>query len=492
MDATSDTAHTTKLSAEILFGVSLAFVLSIFLLNSSLGDLRERRNKQDDRYRALSEMVDRLHSYRAKDGEFFENLVVASLETESQSGRHRDQYPSLFRKGRLWEIRSVETFGAKAANVLKIKTLPSERESEFRAFIAEAFKDDKEVALFINNEIVPRLATIDTPAGWEDISSWIAFGKYLNSGQTIPGDGVGITFGKRFIDQPGDDEDRFYVYRLLLSTPEQSSVDDELLALWKQSYNETRSSVTPLPGVAVSLFGLSISADAVVAGAAPILIVLQFLFLIHWERRADADETSRSSFIFPSFACPNDPFNGPIPKTLGEIAQRLIWTLFLILPISLLSVGLLTRYDLLYPLRYFGEVKMTLFDAEMSARSKDALSSTLDWVTLICVALSALVVLNITRSQSKSAPRKGTNGRNIWIITLILIAACISSTLLKFYFRIAHPSNASDVEFNMSYFAAFGVLCSLCLGLALYHQARFFGFLSVIGLVVFVFHFIRF
>lgn len=500
MDSTSDALQTTKVSAEILFGVSLAFVLSIFLLNSSLADLREQRDKKDERYRALSRMVDRLHSFRAKNSEFFKDIVVASLETE-RIFRHRDQYPNLIIRVQtidgskvvntngepLLEVeKSAEIFGAKAASAFKMESSPNEREGEFRALIAEAFKDDNEVALFINNEVVPKLAAIDTPAEWKDISSWIAFGEYPSTGGTYFHGGVGITFGKRFINQSSDHDDRFYIYKLLLSTPNQLSVDEELFSLLKQSYNEKRSSATVLPGVSLSLFGLSISADAVVAGAAPILIVLQFLFLIHWERRAITSTTGSDSFTFPSFACPNDPLNGPMPKTLGEAAQRLIWALFLIFPISILSVGLLTRYDLIYPLGYSGDIKTPLFVKEMWGRSDDWLSSILDWTILVCIFLSALTIFNITRTPSKSASGNPIVTRRIRCIAIMLAVICILATL------IAVISNASSFHFNMAYFAAFGVLCSLCFGFAWQYRARFLGILSIVGLVVFFLHFVPF
>lgn len=80
-DSIPDAAHATKISGEILFAVSLAFALSIFLLNSSLADRRELRDKQEKRHYELSKTIDRLHSFKAKDGTLFESLRCRRLRS---------------------------------------------------------------------------------------------------------------------------------------------------------------------------------------------------------------------------------------------------------------------------------------------------------------------------------------------------------------------------------------------------------------------------
>ena len=365
---------------------------------------------------------------------------------------------------------------------------------EFRTLVTQAL-DNSEVALFLSNEVVPKLAAIDSASEWNQIAWWIADGTWPESGGSFTGSGVGVTFGKRLID-PSESEDHFYVYRLMLKAPN-SRLDEELFNLWKESYSNQRTSAAPSPGVTLPLLGMSISAEAVVAGAAPILVLLQLLFLVHWEKRSSVGPTDRDAFAFPSFACPNDPLNGPIPKTLGEAAQRLVWILFLILPTSLLAIGALSRYDILYPLGYFGnEGTMTLFEAELSARSEDVVSSTLDWVTLTCTALSAMTVLSITRSRLALAGTSTLGQRAItfggWLIAIIAAIICIRTTRSAFNAYIAPLANASAVHFKMHYLTAFGVLWSLYLGVACHRRARLLAILSIAGLAAFVLHFVPF
>jgi hypothetical protein len=512
MDTTPDPAHATKVSGEILFAVSLALALSIFLLNSSLADRRDRRDKQWERHQMHSEMVERLHSYRAKDGALFENLAVSSLTIAYMTSEYEARYPGLVRRvwtgpnseayfgipeERLWKLKkAAEAFGVKAAHAFAVESSQDDRVREFRTLVTQAFEGDAEAALFLNNEVVPRLAAIDTPSEWDRIAWWIAYGKWPERPGIYTGEGVGITFGQRLVEFPSEYSDRFYVYRLILSEPNLEVADEELIKLWKESYNDQRTSVAPSPGVALPMFGLSISAETVVAGAAPILVLLQLLFLIHWERRASVNPTDHDTFAFPSFACPNDPLNGPMPKTLGEVAQRLVWALFLILPTSLLAIGVLSRYDLLYPLRYFGNERATLFGAELSARSEDVVSSTLDWVTLACTALSAITVLSITQSRSAiegtSTPRRRVVTLGGWLIAIIAAIICIRTTRSAFDAYVAPLANASDVPFKMHYLAAFGVLWSVCFGVACQRRARLLAMLSIAGLALFALNFVHF
>lgn len=513
MDTTPDPARAIKVSGEILFALCLAVALSIYLLNSSLADQRDLRERQWKRHEALTEMVDRLHSFRAKDGALFERLAASSLTIAYYTSDDEARYPGLVRRvrsgpnswtliglpeQRLWEIEEAShVFGEKAGQAFAAWPSQDDRVREFRTLVTQAFKSDGEAALYLNNEVVPKLVAIDTPAEWDRIAWWIANGQWPEPSGGVTGDGgPGVTFGKRLGELPSEFSDRFYVYRLMRLAPHPLSADQELFNLWKESYIEQRISATQSPRLAVPSYGLSISAEAVVAAAAPILVLFQLLFLVHWERRSIPSTADLGTFAFPSYACPSDPLNGPAPKTLGEVVQRLVWALFLVLPIGLLAVGLLTRYDILYPLDYFGNpMTTTLFQAEMQARSEDLASSIIDWITFACITLSALTVLSITQSRSTLKVPSTRAWRLValggWFIAVVSATSCIYATWSAFNTSIAPLVNASEVSLRVHYLSAFGLLWSLCFGVACQRRARFLALLSLAGLAVFVLHFVK-
>ena len=138
---------------------------------------------------------------------------------------------------------------------------------------------------------------------------------------------------------------------------------------------------------------------------------------------------------------------------------------------------------------------MTLFQAELSARSEDFASATLDWITFACVILSALTVLSITQPRVPRETRP-TRRRVValvgWLVAIMAAAACVRTTWSAFDAYIAPLANASVVHFRMHYLAAFGILSSVCVGVACQRRARFLALLSVIGLAVFVLYFVPF
>lgn len=458
-------------------------------------------------------MVERLRSFRAKDAELFETLVIASIDIAYMTSEYEARYTNLVRSiptgpngraflkipdQRLWALRTAaHEFGEGATKIFLTHSLQEDRAREFRSLVTKAYKDDAEAARFLNTEVVSRLVAIDSPPEWDRIAWWVAHGVWPDPPGMHVGSGTGVTFKTRLAEPSSDDDaDRFYVYRLVRFTPDLISADRALVTLWQQSYVEQRTAGTAPPGVSLPGLGLSLSAEAIVAGAAPALLLLQLIFLVHRERQLSIAAPDTDAFAFPSYACPSDPLCGPIPRTLAEAVQRFVWTLFLLLPTSLFSVGLLTRYDLLFPLGYFnGPSTDTFFKAEEQARAADMVSSVIDWVTFACIALSTLALLSITRQRLTPSDRpKVERAITIggWIVAVGTAVACVVTTLWAFAAYIAPLANASDVPFRMQYLVGFGVLWSLFLGIACQRRARLVGLISLAGLAVFALHFVPF
>lgn len=483
----SDVRHSLKVSAEILFGVSLVFMLSIFLFNFSLMEKRVLRAKKVRREINLSEMLGRLQSYREKNEVFFKSFVSSGLDSYCFL-----EFPrKVIKKPDLWENKKFcDELGKEAISILASYSEPDDRLREFKALIAEVFAENPEYVEYLNRVVSPVLAKIDTPESFEDIAFWVAFENRSN-GPFIRGPDVSITFGKQFYDRQKSDE-RSHIYQLMMtfskqssSLSKQSSVDEELFNLWKQAYEEKRASTEPFPGV--SFFGLSISADSVVFGIAPILTVLQLIFLIYWEKRHTYLSNNKVVFTFPNFACPNDPLAGSRPHTLGEAAQRFLWLLFLILPVCLLAIGLLTRYDLSYLLLddsnyFFSGLSDTLFETQNHDRSRDWLSFFWDWVIFACLILSMLTVSQITKSKSKKKPRSKA------AIRVVNAAAFICGTV---FIILSYRSFEKQIGLtNMLYLVAFGCLCAVFFAVGFRRRSRLLMFLSAVGAALFLIHFI--
>jgi len=509
IDDPLDAVRSTKTAGEILFAICLVMAITIYLLNSTMSKQRELMSAKSERHAAQAEMIERLHSFKAKDAELFENLAIASIDIAYHTPEYAVRYPNLIRIVPTGPNRSVflkipderasalhtdaHAFGMNATKAFLSESSPDERARKLQSLVSLAYRSDTEAALFLNTEVVPRLATIDSRSEWNKIAWWIASGEWPDPGGLTTPPGHGVTFSERFADPHFEFYDRYYVYDLLQFAPDLDSADKALVTIWQQSYAEQRTDVAP-PGVSLPVLGLSMPIEAIALGAAPVLLLFQLVFLVHWVRQWSILPPGTDTFAFPAYACPSDPLRGPMPRTLADAAQRLIWMLFLALPTALISIGLLTRYDLVYPLGYFrGGSAETFFGVEQWARDTDVLSSCIDWVTLACVAVSALAVLNITRQRHAPGEYRKQNRTATllgWSAAVAMAIACVWTTLSAFQALIAPLANASDVQFKMHYLAAFGVLWSLYFGIACQRRARLAMFFSIAGLVGFALHFI--
>jgi hypothetical protein len=510
MTSRAEQAGAATRSGEVLFSVSVFLAVAIYLLNTSLAERRQLIKSQFAREAFYTEIVERYRSFKAKDAALFQNLALASIEIAYHTPEYEKKYPTLVRSvptgghsrsflplsdERVWKITEYgDRFGEKAARAFALSSIFSERVDALATAVSDEYQGDPEVALFLRSEVITRFAALDAANEWDRIAWWIAYGTWPQPIGSHVDIGPGVTFGQRVKEEPSEFSRRFHVYQLLLFAPDPSTQERELFDLWKQSYAEQATSAIMSQRLAIPMVGLSISADAVVGLAAPILLVLQFMFLMHWEHRAtDSEHRTERYDVFPSYGSPDDPLEAPAPRTLSDVVRRSVWALFLLFPTLLFAIGVLTRYDIVYPIGYFGGYqRMTMFAAELQARSKDLVSDVLDWVTFTCMIMSVFAVFIITNpriSSSAISPDRRRVGL-IWLAAAVSALTCVSATVVAFEYYVAPLANASDVNFQMHYLAGFGVFWSAALGVSLTHRARFLMALAIAGLALFVCHFI--
>jgi hypothetical protein len=511
MNDIASSTDAIKRSGEVLFTLGVFLALSIYILNSSLAERRRLFERHLEREEMYAQMIQRLRSLRAKDAKLFETLTVASITWIHFGDNAEVRYPTLARtvpvgshsKARAYVDIAPErlsafneaarVFGGRAAAVFAIHSVSSDRSHELAKIAAETFAHDKEAALFVATEVVPRLAEIDMPSQWDQVAWWIAFDRWPEPGG-MHNDGMpGITYGERIKELPSEFSLRFHAYRLILYTLPPSSPDQALFQLWQPSDTDLPASEFASPRIGVPTIGLSVPAETIVAIATPLLTLLQLIFLVHWSQRTRHEVPGTDAFAFPLYGSPHDPLDGPVPQTLAAVVQRFLWFSFLVLPLGLLSIGVLSRYDVTYPMLYFGTWhKTTLFAAELQARSEDLMSTIVDLVTFVCLALSAIVVSIITRARTATISARLTlNRAQSMSIAVILSFICIYVTWGTFKVYTAPLGNPEDVHFSkMHYLMAFGILCSVWSGIGYYRRARLVTLLAIAGLAVFAAHFV--
>src|ERR1019366_10073270 len=257
--------RSTETAGKILFATCLVMAISIYLLNSTLSKQQELLIAKSERHAAHTKMIERLHSFKAKDADLFENLVQASIKNAVRypdlvQSTYIGQKSKAFLKMPDGRDLSLQTdaykFGENAAKAFSAQSSPDDRAEEFRSLITAAYRDDTEAALFLNTDVVPRLATIDSRAEWNEIAWWIASGDWFAPNSIGTPSAHGVTFAARFADPQYQDDDRSYVYHILRFAPDLDSADHALLTIWQQSYAEQETTVAQ-PSASLPMLGLS-------------------------------------------------------------------------------------------------------------------------------------------------------------------------------------------------------------------------------------------
>jgi hypothetical protein len=506
MGSPQDVGKDAKRSAEILFALTLFLAGAVYLLNLSLADRRRLVNRHRHETEMYSQMIERLRSFRARDAALFSRLAMASFSWIELLTEDTRRYPTLVRmvplrgqgytflpipEDRLVQLaEGSRAFGDRAASVFAVHSSPDDRARELAEVVLETFNRDREAALFLNSEIVPHLAHLDMPSEWDRIAWWIAYDKWPEppgGHNQSPGE---ITFATRINEWPSEYDRRFQAYQLLLFLPPGSTPEHELFRVWNESRSTTQPADLAPPRVTVPMVGLSVPTETIVAAAGPLLALLQLIFLVHWAQRRPVALSRRATFEFPSYACPRDPFEPPRPRTLADLVQRFVWVLFLVLPGALLTVGLLTRYDLTFPLLYFeGGRGPMLFAVEEWARADDVLSALIDSLTFASLVASSLAVFAITGPTLRTTHRYRRMAQIAAVVVAALLStACVVVTLIEF--RVATHGGEASIPFRMHYLVGFGIFASIWLSIAFYHRAKFIAVLATIGLTIFALHFV--
>ena len=92
---------------------------------------------------------------------------------------------------------------------------------------------------------------------------------------------------------------------------------------------------------------LELGANEILLVSSPVIVGLALLFYIAWRREMltqDDNAAKVYAFAFPTFQSPPDPLQEPPASNSWHRAQRLVWGLYLTVPVVLLDLAILTRF----------------------------------------------------------------------------------------------------------------------------------------------------
>jgi hypothetical protein len=188
--------------------------------------------------------------------------------------------------------------------------------------------------------------------------------------------------------------------------------------------------------IGVPTLGVTITLQQALMIAAPSILFLFVLFAASRALEIGPDGKMLSPSL-PQFRSPADPLHLPLPATLAEVLERLVWLIFVLVPLLIPMIGTLTRYD------FQGlEESQRTFDMHWPAyedhswaalllrrRSWDETSGMVDLVTLICLCLQMLLAVEVTGTS------RGRKRRGPWL------GVCAAATSVALTWYVFHARN---------------------------------------------------
>jgi hypothetical protein len=235
-------------------------------------------------------------------------------------------------------------------------------------------------------------------------------------------------------------------------------------AQWSRAVDLARETAEPPAGAASAI--ARVATGILIAGG-PIMLALQILFCIFWRRTGQGAPWQRACVggaRFPTVRSPRDPCARTDTGGGGDRLDRWIWAAYLTLPVVVLTLGILLRYE--FPDLHLVH-SSSLYLGLAVQRVGDA-SWVVDVINLLCLLGYISLLLRMTGdidaapaesvAQSRGILRDLTFAKIRSPVGFLLVAAVLFFVLgghLLLEFQI-HETTIKRLAPSLAYFIAYG------------------------------------
>lgn len=516
----ADILTTSKRIVIILFLAYILILTAILLLNRTLIENDSINKHNYDSFQASSDNIGRLRAYHDLNPDFFtgiiscefKNLVFTNNPPLVKIGESYLERKIYYRTdGNIGEERGLVDPALYNEMLLFCKTVSKifaeNKTPEIRLrLINKALSDNfssTELRTFVKNKVLPKIVRIDNRKEWEAVLTWILFPESHGPGKMagVFGHTAGkISYVNRFSKPWVENHDKFHLYETLSHTKNYEDAEAILTSNWHASYENLKRSQAALPSVSFQTLGFSAKIDDILMISGLLITFFQIIFFILWEMQTKEKTQNDVSTIiaFPFVSCQNDPLEKGSPKGLSGYFQRAIWAAFLIFPSVIISIGILFRFDLYGLLIHhnepWGDIRLSFLKVLLHYRSNDPLSVVLDLLNLICLSISLLILIKITKSNTDKESIVGSNNkrpRNVIqsykIVVYYSPLACFLIILTTKYYSVFYNNKEGYLFSSIPttiIFTLFGVLWTLIFCVSMQRKFRLVRALSSLVMIV--------
>jgi hypothetical protein len=442
-------------AAKILFSVLLLFVAAIILLNFALQAFDDELESKIRITKETENRLGKLRAYRSLNADFFQGLTHSALWPSLLSRKvHYNSIGTLDRYVSETE-EDAEKFALIAVEIFqKTKDVPT-RSKLLKDAVNQYFRNET-IRERLGLVLPLYMAEVDDSGKWRNITLWISHEFWPPPSAFGYGRDFSRGYTGRFRRHDSYIFDKSYVHsELELRGPENS--EEFLLTEWRKAELELREFKPRQPNINVFGGAFPIAVEQILIFAAPILCFTHLVFFVHWMRVQQASKSILSAkkssmsqyFSFPRYGSPTDPLCPPTPRTFSEFVERCIWLGFLVGPLFLYVIAIITQFDLRMDWRVYGSASWL----EVIAKSKavNAISFVLDLVVLACFLLSLVIVISITSKQTRVSKLKHSE-----LYIVIFVATVVIGFIAVVISRTVNEVNTSVFARNIYVLWGFG------------------------------------
>jgi hypothetical protein len=448
--------HPSRAAALVLL-VSAVFLVAVFLLNKSLFDANRRFESRTHAFNSFTSMLGRSRAYRSHNKSFYQALLFVAVNpgfgsystSFSLDGTlsWKSDFGKEFERNRDEVIAAIEDFADRIPICLQFSDSAT-REQRVDELMQELAK---RTGIKVREGIAHALSMLVESEGQRQIPYWIVFGDWPPPSFSTRGGGGEVSYFRHYPSWGiWEEENQLYA---LLQIQGISEAEKFLTDKLEKLRDQLRLSSRDSGKIAIPSSGMSVDAADALIIAGPLLVVIQLYFFVvrTWKI---TEHKGSERFLFPQFQSPHDPLAKPIPKNTYELAQRLIWGLFLLFPILLLACGVFFRYDLVTVVTP-GGWSPGLLEYTFYQRDDDPTSNFVDGVNVISFAALLWLLYLLTHRREGSTKRYQLSWAGVLIAGLLpswpLRVALISLTRIP-----SHPNQSMySVVFAELVLAAF-------------------------------------
>ncbi len=443
-------AQTASRYGTLLFFLAAVFLLAAAGLNSAMDSAVDKLDRLTTRYSEAETMLGKARSARLKGENFYSAVSLQILIQEwwrktdeklptdygdsfadrpvSLPGFSQmkltvnpvsgDYWTRFYRQNDLYRVplfrqleKGAESFGKEAKRIDSLPEAPEQKARLLDIALVQSFpsKTAREILADDFMDILVEKKNVD-----RNIRCWIALDDWpCRSGGTATG--VGVSYLRRDERFLWVQDSRDHIFNSLGIAKNQDEAEALLKEEWIRAHDALLEFKIPMTQVSLPGSGLTLSVGDVLLLAGPLLIYFQILFLVSKERMA-VSGSEKEAFVFPQFSAPDDPLVSLKGTRLAGFSERIIWLLFLVAPIAVLTIAVVTRYDFMSLSAYSGLPWIKKIEY---SRSSDGFSALLDLINLGFLGIALVVAIRLT-TLHRSASRY-ISDRNYRSLTVLLL-----------------------------------------------------------------------